>query len=377
MTQKRPDSLNQACQDGLMPRPAATHQDCPEEARGILTGYRLILSAPPGGLNRGIPDVAEALAGRFEGHPPAGSAGELRGSEGRVSWQLKEWPEGQLTFYEHDFRMVRTLHWIDAFRDFRPNQDRDWLAVLIQTDSLLPDRDLSFFLERLKYRMSQFPERHRVVMHEQCGMCYCAYPALPDDGEGHEPLLQVTLSCSVAAGKLQPVIPDFLRNYGKNRLEHLRWHDQVSSIDCLYGGPRRAPLSLPDHVRDMGLLQDWQKQEDEHGRGGEAVLWSANACVMTFVSPFFPAETPAGCVEPVAWEWHQGLNSDSAVKQDRLWAVLEADAWVRIEELAGRFTELAAALEQGITEKAEKHAAGGWAFRTFRPGNGQTGAAGE
>ncbi|MBZ6392243.1 hypothetical protein PANTOEA_21980 [Pantoea dispersa] len=352
-------------------------QDCPQEARGILTKYRLILSAAPGGLQRGIPDMAEALADRFEGHPPAESAGELRGSANGVNWQLKECPEGELTFYEHNFQMVRTLHWIDEFRDFRPNQDRDWLTVLIQTDSLLPNRGLSFFLSHLKYRMSNFPERHRVVMHEQCGMCYCSYPAIPNDGEGHEPLRQVTLSCTVAPGKLQSVIPEFLRNYGKNLLEELYWNDQVSSIDCLYGGPRRGPQTLPDHVKDMGLMQGWQKQEDEVGRGGGGVLWSAHACVMTFTSPFFRAETPTGCVEPIAWKWHQGLNTDSAVKQDRLWAVLEADAWAKNEELVERFTELAAALEQGITEKAEKQAAGGWAFRTFRHENDQAGSGGE
>lgn len=45
--------------------------------------------------------------------------------------------------------------------------------------------------------------------------------------------------------------------------------------------------------------------------------------------------------------------------------ILRAYAFVRYEELAECFIQMAAALEQGIIEKAEKHTTGGWAFRTF------------
>ncbi|MEJ1269002.1 hypothetical protein WDV93_25000 [Pantoea ananatis] len=147
MTQTQPDSLHHACMSNTATCVQLDNDNdaCNEgEETGRLTHYRLILSAAPGGLQRGIPDVIETLSERLEGHPLAESEGEQRGSEGGVSWQLQEGPRGRFRFRKDDFWMVGTMNWIDALEDFRPNQDRDWLVVLIQTDSGLPDRDLSF-----------------------------------------------------------------------------------------------------------------------------------------------------------------------------------------------------------------------------------------
>lgn len=367
MTQIPSDALNHACLSNAATRIQLKNENDASsegEETGKLTHYRLILSAAPGGLLRGIPDVIEAMSERLEGHPLAESEGELRGSEGGVSWQLQEGPGSRFRFLRDNFWMVGTMNWTDALKDFRPSQDRDWLVVLIQTDSGMHNRDLSFFLRQVNVRMSHFPERHRVVMHEQCGMCYCSYPALPGEGEGHEPLRQVTLTCSVAAGKLHSVIPAFLRNF--DFFEYFFWNDHVSSIDCTYGGPCRLPETRPDSHLFGKTLEAFRKQEEASGRGSEPVLWSGNTCEMTYTYPFFLPETQDGCVEPVAWAWHENLSGGRDMTQDHLWIVLEADAWRRKEELVGLFTELATALEQGITEKAEKHAVGGWAFRTFK-----------
>lgn len=367
MTQIPSDALNHACLSNTVTRIQLKNENDASskgEETGKLTHYRLILSAAPGGLQRGIPDVIEALSERLEEHPLAESEGELRGSEGGVSWQLQEGPGSRFRFRRENFWMVGTMNWTDALKDFRPSQDRDWLVVLIQTDSGLHNRDLSFFLRQVNVRMSHFPDCHRVVMHEKCGMCYCAYPALPGEGEGHDPLRQVTLTCSVAAGKLHSVIPAFLRNF--DFFGYFFWNDHVSSIDCTYGGPCRLPETRPDSHLFGKTLEAFRKQEEASGRGSEPVLWSGNACVMTYTYPFFLPETQDGCVEPVAWNWHENLSSGRDMKQDHLWIVLEADAFVPEEELVERFTELATALEQGITEKAEKHVAGGWAFRTFK-----------
>jgi hypothetical protein len=363
MTQKQPDSLNHACLSHTATRVQLKNDnDAGNEGKetGRLNYYRLILSAPPGGLRRGIPDVNETLAERLEGHPLADSSAELRGSESSVSWQLRKEPWSRFSFRSDNLGMIGTMDWIDALEDFRPNQDRDWLVVLIQTDS----GRLSFLLRRVNGRMRHYPERHRFVINEKCGMCYCSYPAIPEDGVGHEPLRQVTLACSVAAGKLQSVIPEFLRNF--DFMSHFFCFDHVSSIDWIYGGPHRVPETFADTHTFSKIKEAWRKQEGECGQGSEPVLWSGNACVMTFTSPFFLAETQAGCTEPVAWHWHEGLSSNSDMKQDRLWIVLEADARDGEEGFVESLTQLAAALEQGITEKAEKHTAGGWAFRTFK-----------
>jgi len=359
-----PHSAQQACADNATTRIELKKNNIPgnkEEERGQLTRYRLILSAPPGGLQRGIPDVTEMLAKKLKEHTPSQVASELSGSEGGVQWQLLERPGGSYRFRNKDcLGLVRAIDWFNAFRDFRPNQDRDWIAVLIQTDSLVPNRGASFFVERIKYRMMSNPRFHRLMVHEECGMCYCAYPAIPQEGEGHTPLRQITLACSVPAGKFQAAIPDFLRNFVA-RL----WRTEKVSTEGTYGGPRLLPETLPEQAEKFKFLEGLLRSEDALGRGGEPVLWSVDSCVMTFTSPFFLAETQAGCVEPVAWDWHERRSGNSDSAHDRLWAVLEADAFVGYEELAERFIQMAAALEQGIMEKAEKHTTGGWAFRAF------------